>query len=149
MKKLASIEKIISVESIEGADKIVKIKLLKDNLEHILVTQKTNNFEVGSLTIYFEIDSMLPISKEFNWLETNLTKSSNGIEGYRITPFKRKGIVSDGLCLPINYLEEVGLAKIVKSLYNIDLTIKFYNSANIYKLEEGIDLTEELNMFNY
>ena len=58
-RALATIEKILSLEPIEGADKIELAKVRGWNV----VVQK-GLYEVGDLVIYFEIDTMLPQDDE-------------------------------------------------------------------------------------
>ena len=56
-RKLASIQKIISIEPIEGADRI--------ELAHVLGWQCVVNkgqFKPEDMAVYFEIDSFLPIT---------------------------------------------------------------------------------------
>lgn len=141
--KLASFQKVTSVEPIEGADKIVKIVVNG----HELVTQKTNNLKEGDLVCYFEVDTMLPLDSTFSWLASNQTNSSQG-EGYRITPRKTKGILSDGLCLPISYFEEMGLCKVIDNLYG-NKFLKFYSTSASYDIKEGVDLTKGLNAWKF
>ena len=62
-RKLASIQRIHKIESIEGADRI--------ELAHVLGWKCVVNkgqFKPMDLGIYFEIDSFLPIRKEFEFL---------------------------------------------------------------------------------
>lgn len=142
--KLASIQKVTSVEPIEGADKIVKIIVAG----HELVTQKSNNLKINDFVVYFEVDAMLPTDSTFGWLAPNLIKSTDGYEGYRITPRKTKGIISDGLCLPLSYFEQESMGKIIYSFNNNadEMYIKFYNTGNSYFVRENEDLTKEINI---
>lgn len=149
--KLASFQKVTSVQPIDGADKIVKI--IVDG--HELVTQKTNNLKEGDIVCYFAVDAMLPTDSTFEWLVSNLINSTGG-EGYRITPRKTKGIVSDGLCLPLSYFEETSMGKILAVLtwlpeehVGFDSVLKFYSSGNSYPIREGEDLTKALNVWKF
>lgn len=93
MRKLASIQKILSIEPIEGADLIDKARILGWQC-----VVKKNEFKVGDLAIYCEIDSLMPDVKEFEFLK------SNGVIK-RIRTKKLKGQVSQGICFPISILK--------------------------------------------
>ncbi len=55
MRQLASIQKILKLEPIEGADAIVCATVLGWQL-----VVKKDEFKVGELCVYVEIDSILP-----------------------------------------------------------------------------------------
>lgn len=121
-RTLATIQRITSIESIEGADKI--------EIAHLLgwqcVTQKSNNFKPGDLVCYFEIDSMLPLdTEEFSFLRKNPAETHG-----RIKTIKLKGKFSQGLLLPIEIIRSV--------LKTAD-----------EQFEEGQDLTERLKIKKY
>ena len=103
-RKLASIQKIKSVESIEGADFI--------ELVHVLGWQcvaKKGEFKEGDNCIYFEIDSYLPIEPEFEFLRKNCYKNTPLMgEGFRLKTQTFKKKISQGLCLPVSILESKG-----------------------------------------
>ena len=147
--KLASFQEVSQVENIEGADNIVKITV--DG--HQLVTQKSNNLQIGSIVVYFPVDAMLPKGSSFDWLSSNEVTNKYGWTGYRITPIKRRGIISDGLCLPLKYFEETGMCKILSVVPNdlIDYSneLKFYSNCNKYPIKKDIDLSEALGVFKY
>lgn len=63
MRTLASIQRIDALEPIAGADQIEKAKILGWEL-----VVKKNEFKVGDLCIYCEIDSVLPEKPEFEFL---------------------------------------------------------------------------------
>ena len=103
-RKLASIRRIKAIEPIKGADRIVKAVV--DGWE--LVTQKSNNFKPGDLVVYFSIDSLLPITEQFSFLEKYKVSAKNSVngEGYRLKTIKLRGTLSQGLILPIENLFE-------------------------------------------
>lgn len=98
MRKLASIQKIIDVSPIEGADRIA--------LVHVLGWQcvsKKGEFKPGDLCVYFEIDSFLPIEPQFEFLrDSSFRKSELLGEGFRLKTMKFRGQYSQGLVLPID-----------------------------------------------
>lgn len=105
-RKLASVRRIADIREIPGADVIVCAVV--DGWE--LVTQKSNNFKVGDLVVYFEIDSLLPVRSEFEFLRdkcyVSAARSVNG-EGFRLKTIKLRGQTSQGLILPIESLFEI------------------------------------------
>lgn len=96
-RKLASIQKIESVEPIEGADKI--------ELAHVLGWRCVVNkgqFQPSDLAVYFEIDSFLPVRPEFEFLRASSYKKSDVLgEGFRLKTMKFRGQISQGLLLPV------------------------------------------------
>ena len=87
-RKLATIEVIKDLQSIEGADaiEVATVRGWK-------VVVKKGEFKVGDLCVYCEIDSVLPPRPEFAFLE----KSK-----YRIKTIKLRGQVSQGIAFPIS-----------------------------------------------
>lgn len=86
---LASIQKIISVEPIENADRIEKVKVLGWDC----VVRK-NLFKPEDLCIYVEIDTIIP-----KYLFTEEWKDWE--EFVRLKTVKMKGQISQGLVLPL------------------------------------------------
>ncbi len=92
MRKLASIQKIIALEPIEGADNILKAKVLGWEL-----VIKKGEFAVGDFCIYCEVDSLLPDKPEFEFLRA---------KSFRIRTIRLRGQISQGICFPLSYLPE-------------------------------------------
>lgn len=102
-RKLATIRRILSIVPIENADNIELATVDGWNV----VIQK-NQFNVGDLCIYLEIDSWVPACVA-PFLFSG--KSYNGIDGARLRTKKIRGVVSQGLILPLTqafYQEEIG-----------------------------------------
>lgn len=91
-RKLASIQKIISLEPIPGADAILVAQVLGWKC-----VVKKEEFKVGDLCIYFEIDSILPIAQ---WND-HLRKGSEKDKPLRVRSIRLRGQLSQGLALPI------------------------------------------------
>jgi RNA ligase (TIGR02306 family) len=109
MRKLASLQRIRDVQPIEGADRIEKISVLGWQL----VSQK-GNFKPNDMCVYFEIDSLLPIHPAFEFLRKgSYKKMADGSEGFRLKTIVLKGVVSQGLALPLDFLSEEMGFKIV------------------------------------
>ena len=103
-RTLTSIQKILKLEPIDGADFIEKATVLGWN-----VVVKKGEFQVGDKCVYFEIDSFLPNSQIYDFLGT--LKNYKASQGYRLKTKKLKGIISQGLALPLSFYTEFPLDK--------------------------------------
>lgn len=105
-RKLASIQRVKWLKPIEGADNIE----LAGVLGWQLVVAKSYRLKVNDLVIFFEVDSLLPVVPQFEFLAKNGTKKTlfNGkeVEGYRLKTVRLRGQVSQGLALPIGSFPE-------------------------------------------
>jgi RNA ligase (TIGR02306 family) len=90
MRKLASIQRIKSIEPIANADTILKATVLGWQL-----VIKKDEFKPGDLCVYVEIDSILPNKPEFEFLRN---------KNFRIRTIKMRGQVSQGICFPLHIL---------------------------------------------
>jgi len=89
-RKLASVQRIVNLEPIEGADKIEKCTVLGWQL----VVQKGIH-KVGDLVVYCETDSILPPKPEFEFLRERK---------FRIKTIKLRKQVSQGIAFPLSIL---------------------------------------------
>lgn len=117
-RKLASIQRIVAKRPIEGADNIEVVQVLGWEC----VTQKSNNLQVGDLVVYFEVDSVLPQTPQFEFLADR---------NYRIKTIRLRGQVSQGLILPLDDIKPEG----------------FTHSKDFFT--EGLDVTELLGVKKY
>jgi RNA ligase (TIGR02306 family) len=92
MRQLASIQRIRALDPIENADAIVRATVLGWQL-----VVKKEEFQVGDLCVYCEIDCLVPNQPEFEFLKKN---------GMRIRTIRLRGQISQGLCLPLSILPE-------------------------------------------
>ncbi|MDR3503068.1 MAG: RNA ligase (ATP) [Legionella sp.] len=141
-RKLASVRRIDAIEPIEDADRIVVATV--DGWK--LITQKSNNFQVGDLVVYFEIDSFLPVEERFEFLRHSSFRSTKNLgDGFRIKTMKMRGQVSQGLILP---MESFGF---YKDREYVDRWISPYTGEfdMQFQLEEGDDITEYLGVQKY
>ena len=103
MRKLASIQRIWKIESIEGADRI--------ELAHVLGWQCVVNkgqFRPMDSCVYFAIDSFLPVCPEFEFLRSSSYKKTEVMgEGFRLRTMCFRGQISQGLLLPISQLSVI------------------------------------------
>lgn len=88
MRKLASIQTILNLSPIEGADKIELAKVLGWNV----VVQK-GLYKLGDKVIYCEVDSLCPDKPEFEFLKPR---------GMRVKTIRLKGQISQGICFPLS-----------------------------------------------
>jgi RNA ligase (TIGR02306 family) len=103
-RKLASIRKIKSILPIPDADNI-EIAMV-DGWQ--VVIAKKDGFKANDNVIYFEIDSLLPIKEEFEFLRKGCYKKmADGVEGFRLRTIKLRGYYSQGLVMPITILNGV------------------------------------------
>lgn len=103
-RKMATIRKIDAIEAIEGADLIHAVKIGG----WTVVAQKEMGYKVGDLVVYCEIDSFIPTAiAPFLTPAGHFPKHYNGVEGERLKTKKLKGVVSQGLLLPLSVLTMV------------------------------------------
>lgn len=104
MRKLASIQKILNVRPIDGADRIEVV----DVLGWSVVVQK-GDFAVGDLCVYFEIDSFIP--EAHKCMQTEVFEPRmitwNTKRGMRLKTIKLRKQISQGLVLRIDNFEEL------------------------------------------
>lgn len=99
-RKLASIRLVSEINPIQGADAIEKATVDGWN-----VVVKKNEYKPGDLCVYFEIDSLLPVREEFEFLrKTSFKKNADGKEGFRLRTIKLRSQVSQGLLMPLSIL---------------------------------------------
>lgn len=87
-RRLAHIEKIEALSSIEGAEKIEVAQVLGWQC-----VVKKNEFKVGDTVVYVEVDSIMPQTPEFEFLRDRK---------FRVKTIKLRGQVSQGLVLPLS-----------------------------------------------
>jgi hypothetical protein len=92
MRTLATIQKISALSPIAGADAIETAQVLGWQ-----VVVKKGEFQVGSLVIYCEIDSIMPEREEFEFLRPRK---------FKIKTLKLRGQISQGICFPLSILPE-------------------------------------------
>lgn len=91
-RKLSSIQKILKVEPISGADSIEAAGVLGWQ-----VVVKKGEFKPGDLCVYCEIDSVLPEKPEFEFLRERK---------FRIKTVRLRGQISQGICFPLTLLPQ-------------------------------------------
>ena len=89
-RMLASVQKVVSLSPIPGADKIEVARILGWD-----VVVKKGQFKVGDCGVYIEIDSIVPPTAPFEFLKERK---------YRVRIIKLRGQVSCGLFMPFDEL---------------------------------------------
>jgi hypothetical protein len=94
-RNLASIQRIVALDPIPGADKILHAQVLGWKC----ITAIDNGFKVNDLVIYVEVDSRLPADNPaFAFMEKR---------GYKVKTIKMRGVYSQGLILPLNVIKDL------------------------------------------
>lgn len=98
MRKLATIRKIADLLPIEGADLI-----LTAVIDGWTVVVKKNEFKVGDLCVYFEIDSFLPDGNlAWQHLVEKHPRMFEGNRGHRLKTVRLRGQLSQGFAAPVS-----------------------------------------------
>jgi len=99
MRKLVTVRTISDIKPIPGADRIQAYQV-----DGWWVVDQKDAHKIGDKVIYFEIDSMLPIKPEFEFLRKSCYKKlQDGTEGFRLKTIRLKGQVSQGLITPLTF----------------------------------------------
>lgn len=155
-RKLASIRRISDLTPITGADFIELA-----TVDGWTVIVKKGEHQVGELIIYCEIDSFLPVREEFEFLRKSSFKVMSGgslyQEGFRIKTMKMKGVLSQGLILPLSILNTCNVNGWYKTVSKCENGVQKFT--NILReddeqptdicLEEGTEVTSLLGIVKY
>lgn len=98
MRKLASIQKVLAVAPIQGADAIERVDILGWQC-----VSKKGEFKPNDLVVYLEIDSLLPRAPWCEFLFKPGRDDASAV--YRLRTVKLRGQVSQGLVLPLSVLD--------------------------------------------
>lgn len=101
MRQLASVQRVNRIEPIDGADAIVRARVLG-----WWVVIKKGEFQTGDLVVYCEVDALLPELPAFEFLRASSWRPAHEDQpaGFRIRTVKLRGQISQGLCLPLSIL---------------------------------------------
>lgn len=128
MRKLATIQRIHNIRPIEGADRIV----VADVLGWSVVVGK-DEFKVGDLAVYFEIDSWCDSS--IPAFQTDVFKARysnwNGKTGMRLKTIKLRKQLSQGLLMPLS-----AFAELTASVRGLDRPQEGEDVTDILKIEK-------------
>ncbi len=146
-RKLASIRRVSAIQPIEGADAI-EIAVV----DGWKVVTKKGEYTPGSLCIYCEIDSFLPIKEEFEFLRKSSYKKMGDQEGFRLRTIKLRGQVSQGLLLPLTTFQPFGYRlspNLLNENYAIEPDRVAVSPSDMIELSEGSDVTDVLGIVKY
>lgn len=102
-RKLATLQRVLDVSPIENADFIEKIKIMGWN-----VVVKKDEFKVGDLGIYFEIDSFLPEIPKYEFMRSSSFKNNLLMgTGFLVKTRKLRNVISQGLFMPLTEFPEI------------------------------------------
>ncbi len=96
MRKLATVREISNISSIEGANAIEVAQV-----DGWKVVVKKNEFKLGDLVVYLEIDSWVPTTLAPFLSKGKEPKVYNQVQGERLRTVKLRGQVSQGLIIPL------------------------------------------------
>lgn len=102
-RKLATVRRIIDIQPIPNADAIQVA-----TVDGWKVVVKKDEFKVGDLAIYFEIDSWIPTELAPFLSKGKDPREYNEVKGERLRTIKLRSQLSQGLLLPITFLEAGG-----------------------------------------
>ena len=128
-RKLASVQTVKAIKSIEGADRIEVVQILNWDC-----VARKGEYQVGDKVIYFEIDSLLPDIPVFEFLKGS--SWSQKLNKYKISTHKFRNQISQGLVIPYEKIKDL----MVQINGEIDFRTDY---------PEGEDLTELLKIEKY
>jgi RNA ligase (TIGR02306 family) len=128
-RKLATIQRILNLSPIPDAQAIEVAQILGWK-----VVVKKNQFHVGELVVYLEIDSLVPKREEFEFLKHN---------NYRIRTVRLRGQVSQGICFPLDILN-ANTKWHIEELERSRITLHDLADSPV-----GFDVSEELGVEKY
>ena len=99
-RKMASIQKVAEIKPINGADAIEACRI-----NGWWVVAKKDEFKVDDLVVYFELDSWMPHDLAPFLSKGKEPREYNGVKGELLRSAKLRGQISQGLILPVNYVE--------------------------------------------
>lgn len=100
MRKLVSVQEIRTVSDIENADRIQAYQI-----NDWWVVDKKGSYNVGDKIIYCEIDSWIPHTVAPFLSGVKMPKTFEGVEGARLRTKRLRGFYSQGLILPMSFVE--------------------------------------------
>ena len=106
---LASIQKITSVSPVQDSDNLDVLEVLGWK-----IVSARGEFKEGDLCVYVEIDSVLPVKAEFEFLRKGCW--SPRYSGFRVRTIKLRGQISQGICFPLSILPSKFIKKAVPDM---------------------------------
>lgn len=147
IRKLASIQKILDIQPIEGADAIVVATI---NSWKVVV--KKDEFNIGDLVVYCEVDSWIPHKLAPFLSKGQYPRVYEGVEGERLKTVRLRGQISQGLILPLTCIRNTddnvlkGEFPLIEALNDIRLVLG--KEAGEQEITQ-IDFSELLGIVKY
>lgn len=131
MRTLATIREVDYLEPIENADRIEVCNLKKLGWKVIV---KKGEIKPNDKVVFFEIDSALPIEDKYEFLRDSsykrwISRDKTLKECFRIRTRKLRGVVSQGLVLPINIFKGLEDKKVGDDITEL-LHVEHYDELN-------------------
>jgi len=111
MRKLASIQEVVDIQPIKGADRIEVVTVLGWKC----VTKK-GEFSIGEKVVYVEVDSVMPDNGNYEFLRERK---------FRVRTIKLKKQISQGLVLPLSVFDSLS-PKVSSGFMNINDDVTDY-----------------------
>ncbi len=101
-RRLVTIETIVDVEAIDGADAIEAA-----HVRGWTVVVKKGQFAIGDQVVYIEVDAALPVADErFAFLTARGTKVLDGVDVHVLKTARLRGVYSQGIVFPLRDFPE-------------------------------------------
>lgn len=139
-RKLVTVRKISALTEIPGADLISL-----GTIDGWQVIVKKTEFSVGDACLFFEIDSFLPLEPRYEFLKK--TTKFDGKEGYRLKSMKMRGVLSQGLALPLSMFPEITKPKEDFDYSEKLGVIKYDNEIQTYQGKPGLKSSKPRGSF--
>ena len=130
-RKLVTIQQISAITDIPGADFVAVA-----TIQGWQVIVKKTEFKVNDLCLFYEIDSFLPLEPRYDFLKK--TTKFDGKEGYRLKSIKLRGVLSQGLALPLSMFPEITTTKLDFDYSSQLNVIKYDNEQQEYSQKPGL-----------
>lgn len=130
-RKLVTIQQISAITDIPGADFVAVA-----TIQGWQVIVKKTEFKVNDLCLFYEIDSFLPLEPRYEFLKK--TTKFDGKEGYRLKSIKLRGVLSQGLALPLSMFPEITTTKLDFDYSSQLNVIKYDNEQQEYSQKPGL-----------
>ena len=132
-RKLVTLRKVKDINPIKKADMIERLTV--DGWD--VVAQK-DEFEVGDVGVFFEVDSGLPVEdSRYDFLSKGGSKDFHGKQVYRIRTMRLRGVISQGLLKPLTEYPE------------IEKYLKVNEISLDDAVEQRLDFSEMLDVIKY
>ncbi|KAK7931215.1 hypothetical protein PG985_001927 [Apiospora marii] len=138
-RKLVSVRRIAALQPIKGNRHVEVAKI--DGWNVIVMKE---DYHVGQLVVYFEVDSFLPNTEVRFWeyCQPHKVQEYNGQCGYVVKTFMKYGRVTQGIVFPLDAFSEIREAQ-------QELEAKFGNGGMAVKALLEMDFTATLGVKKY